>query len=755
METPMTTYAEFLNGKRVEEAPTGIESPPELNPMLFDFQRDITRWALRRGRAAVFADCGLGKTPMQLEWASHVPGRVLIVAPLAVAPQTVREGEKFGVPVVYARRQEDAGDGVTITNYEMVQHFDPAAFEGVVLDESSILKSYSGHYRQELTERFASTRFRLCCTATPAPNDLVEIINHAEFLGVMGGKEIIALFFTQDGNTTHKWRLKGHAREAFWRWLGSWAVAMRRPEDLGYPGDAFVLPELHLHEHVVEHTTPADGFLFALPVSTIQDRRESRRNTIGARVARLAELVEARPNEKWLVWCDLNAEAEAVRKGINGFVEVRGADSLKQKEEVLAGFATNGVMRLVTKPTIAGFGVNWQCCRNVAFLGLSDSYEQFYQAVRRCWRFGQTRPVDVHVVISSTDGPVRMNIERKERQSREMFAKLVANMGVKTWTQHRRDVMTVDTDMATGPGWELRLGDAIERTTEMEDDSVGLSVFSPPFPGMYAYTNAPQDVGNCQSIHELLGHFSFLVPELLRITMPGRSCCVHLTQEVIFKMYEGYSGLRDFRGDVIRLFQEHGWIYASERTIDKDPQLKAVRTKDHGLAMKTAAGDSAALTGTMPDYLLQFRKKGENPRPVKALRDHPNKALRNPGGEMSREEWIQWASAVWYGAHRIGRGGIRESDVLCSRPEKAADDEKPLCPLQLGVIERCVKLWSAPGDLVFSPFAGIGSEGVMAVRLGRRFSGIELKRSYWQQAQRYLQQAVVERGQHALFSEVA
>lgn len=293
-----------------------------------------------------------------------------------------------------------------------------------------------------------------------------------------------------------------------------------------------------------------------------------------------------------------------------------------------------------------------------------------------------------------------------------------------------------------GDGWKIHLGDSCEILKTIETDTIGLSVFSPPFSGMYAYSDSPRDIGNCGDLDELVTHFEFMLDDLYRVTMPGRSCCIHLAQEPIFKKDEGYSGLRDFRGEIIRIMQKHNWIFASERTIDKDPQLKAARTKDHGLAMKTAAKDSSILTGTMADYLLQFKKRGENQIPIRALIDHDDPRKRNPDGWITKEEWIQWASAVWYGYHRIKKGGIRESDVLSVRAAKDEKDEKHLCPLQLGVIERCIKLWSAPEDLVFDPFTGIGSTGYEALRLNRRFVGIELKPSYWRVACENMERAL-------------
>jgi len=734
-------YGEFLETKSLDLKNEGIVIEKKINPMLFDFQKKIVDWSLKRGKAAIFADCGLGKTPMQLEWANHIPGRVLIVAPLAVSQQTVREGIKFDTQVTYNRTGESNGK-ITITNYEMLHKFDPENYTGIVLDESSILKSFGGIYRKQIIDFGKSIKYRLACTATPAPNDLIELSNHAEFLDVLSNKEIIALFFIQDGNTTHKWKLKGHAREAFWKWLASWSVALRKPQDLGFDDDGFLLPDLHIKDCVINISEPEAGQLFPIEAITMDERRKARRSSTELRVEKTAEIINGTPGP-WIVWCNLNYESEMATKAIDGAVEVRGSDSLEHKERSLIEFAQGKIRCLVTKPSIAGFGMNWQNCSSVVFLGLSDSYEQFYQAVRRCWRFGQKNEVTAHIVTASTEGQVRKNIIRKERQADEMMSELVKHMMDLQLDRGIRKRMNYKTKTVTGRGWEMLLGDSCELMKNIEPETIGLSVFSPPFPGMYAYTNSERDIGNTKNIEEMLGHFEFIIDDLLRITIPGRSCCIHLTQEPIFKRNEGYSGLRDFRGEVIRIMQKHKWIYASERTIDKDPQLKAARTKDHGLAMKTAAKDSSVLTGTMPDYLLQFKKQGTNPIPIRALIDHNDPRKRNPDGWITREEWIQWASAVWYGRHRIKKGGISESDVLSSRPAKDKDDEKHLCPLQLGVIERCIKLWSAPGDTIFSPFAGIGSEGYQAIRFGRKFVGIELKETYWKQACQALSNAEV------------
>lgn len=752
----MNGYQQFLEGKRVKAEPVGFAVADDaINAQLFPFQREIVRWALQRGRAALFADCGLGKTPMQLEWArnvaEHTGGNVLILAPLAVAAQTVREGSKFGVTVTHAREAHDVRPGINITNYERLEKFENLEWSGIVLDESSILKSFEGVMRKQITDLGSRIPFRLCCTATPAPNDLIELTNHAEFLSIMTGKEIIALFFKTDGNTTHSWRLKGHAKDAFWRWMASWSVAIRKPSDLGYADDAFVLPELRMHEHTTEAKAPA-GMLFAVEALTLQDRQQARRDSLPDRVARTAALVNA-DNEPWIVWCNLNAESEALVRAIPGAVQVTGSDSAEWKEQAILDFSEGRSRVLVSKPTIAGYGVNWQHCASMAFVGLSDSYEQLYQAIRRCWRFGQRRPVNVHVITAENEGAVVRNIERKERQAADMFGEIVRHMAGLSLGRSEREEMVYEEADAHGAGWTLKLGDCVERVREVATDSVGLSVFSPPFPSMYAYTNSARDMGNVASIGQMITQFRFLMEELLRVTMPGRMCAIHLVQLTAMKSREGFIGLHDYRGKVIEQMTDCGWDYAGEVTIDKNPQIQATRNKERGLLFKSLATDSAMMRMALADYLIYFRKRGDNPAPIRA---GVSERYDNPDGWISEEEWIEWAAPVWYRATKHYPGGIRETDVLNVRQARETNDERHLAPLQLGVIERAVKLWSAPGDLVLSPFAGIGSEGYVSVKLGRRFVGIELKRSYYESAIQNLKRAELEAtaGQRDLFARL-
>lgn len=422
-------YAEFLSRKRVLAQSVGFDVlDSAIHPRLFPFQRDIVRWALKRGRAAIFADTGLGKTTQQVEWAKHVHahtgGDVLILAPLAVAQQTVEEARKLDATVTLCREQSDVRPGLNITNYDRLHKFDLSHFAAGVLDESSILKAYDGKMRTALIDGFALMDYRLACTATPAPNDTMELGNHAEFLGVLSRTEMLATYFTHDGGETQKWRLKGHAERDFWTWVASWAAVLKRPSDLGYQDDGYDLPPMNLIEHIVESEKVPDGMLFAVEAQGLLERRSARRESLEQRVARVQEIV-ARDPGPWLIWCDFNNEADALRLALPGAVEVRGTDDAEDKERHLLGFAHGEIPVLISKPSICGFGMNFQVCSKMVFAGISDSYEQFYQAIRRCWRFGQSKPVYVHIVCSTAEMSVLHNIKRKEQQAERMGKAMV------------------------------------------------------------------------------------------------------------------------------------------------------------------------------------------------------------------------------------------------------------------------------------------------------------------------------------------
>lgn len=427
----LSAYHQFLAAKAIVDPPSGIAAPSGLPECLFDFQHACTSWALRRGRAALFAGTGLGKSLMELSWADAVyretQGDVLHLAPLAVSAQLGREAGKFGLAARVVKAGRDAEPGTSITNYQKIDRFDLSRFAGVILDESSILKSTDGHYRTRLIEECARIPYRLAATATPAPNDFMELGNHAEFLGVMSYTDMLATFFVHDGGDTQKWRLKGHAEEDFWRWMASWAVMLRRPSDLGFDDGAYALPPLNQIEHRVEVELSGEGFgLFAPMAVTMKERLAARRDSVGARVARAAALTPADRPFVW--WCNLNAESEAITAAIPGAVEVRGSDLDDVKERKLVDFSEGRIRVLVTKPSIAGFGMNWQHCADTGFVGLTDSFEQVYQAIRRFWRFGQTRPVNVHFVVAATEGAVLANLRRKEADAERMAAAMVRHM---------------------------------------------------------------------------------------------------------------------------------------------------------------------------------------------------------------------------------------------------------------------------------------------------------------------------------------
>lgn len=426
------SYEKFVSGKLTRQPPTGLPKVPSLNPALFPHQRDLVGWALRRGRAAIFADTGLGKSRMQLEWARCVAeyhsrsARVLILAPLAVAAQTVGEGREMGIDVTLCREPGDVRDGVNITNYDRLHKFDPTQFVGVVLDESSIIKHHDAKTLRLLIEAFGQTPFKLCATATPSPNDYTELGTHAEFLGVCSRVEMLSEYFVHDGAETQKWRLKGHARKMFWQFVASWGAMLRSPSDLGYDAGSYSLPPLHVVHHVIaadRDDVLAAGLLFAEEASTLTERRNARKSTVESRVRECAELVNA-TDEPFLVWCDLNSESEALTKAIHGAVEVRGSQTADEKEERMRDFSEGRARVLVSKGSICGFGVNWQHCANVAFVGVTDSFETYYQSVRRCWRFGQKRAVHVHIYASELEGEVVRNLERKQRDAEKMSEEL-------------------------------------------------------------------------------------------------------------------------------------------------------------------------------------------------------------------------------------------------------------------------------------------------------------------------------------------
>lgn len=1075
------SYTEYLQSKLETFVPCGRECRPEdVHPRLFDFQKTLVCWAAKMGRAAVFAGCGLGKTNIQLEWAritAGPDGTALIYAPLTVAEQTIDEAKLLGLEVRYV---SDAGDidgpGMYISNYERAHKFSELSVSSIVLDESGILKNFAGSTRNLLVGQYSKTPFRLCCTATPAPNDITEIANHSEFLGVKSRVELLSTYFVHDQDG---WRLKGHATEEFYRWMASWAVYLRTPEDIGFDGSRYVLPPLNLHDHIVNAEIVPEGHLFPVEVTKgIVGRSELRKLTMEDRVDRVVELVNSNDGQ-WLVWVGLNDESTLIQKALPNAVTVEGSDSVEDRLTALRAFKSGSARVLISKPKVSGFGINFQHCSQMVFCGLNDSWEQYYQAIRRCWRFGQDKPVDVHIVSSNSEQAIVANVKGKEEQAKIMGDQIIKNIGDLSKKairqQSERGIEEGTRDVAHGKDWTMWNGDCVEVLRDhVADNSVDLSVYSPPFATLYTYSDSIRDLGNCKDHEEFFEGYKYVCEQMLRVTKPGRITCVHVQQLTTRKYVDGFIGLCDFRGLVIQEYKRAGWQHFGEFAIQKCPQAlkdgtpvltpsgwtaieslrvgdtvygqdgkptkvlgvwpqgkresyrvtfydgtfvdcdadhlwnvrtgnndyltrkttdliglksdleipmvgevefqekellidpytlgvligdgsmsqratvsvctdlsivndckvpaghqwrflpgtekaegrvasfnvicdewhkndvleatrelglqgcrswekfipeqylfssieqrrellrglmdtdgkiskrgrkeyhttssrladdvkhlvdslggramvyrqdggkyewngeerqgrdlyvvaislwgswnpfklerkaerfkcnsrrrrmtiksiertgemsdhtcitvaapdglfvtknfivthnsQAIRTKAHSLMFVTKNKDRSKIRPALADFILLFKKPGENEVPIRS-------------DEVSNEDWIQWAHPIWT--------GIRESDTLNTRAAKTEKDERHICPLQLQVIERCVKLWSNPGELVLSPFAGIGSEGYESIKAGRKFVGIELKREYWQQAQKNIEAAVYQSDQElSLFDDL-
>ena len=713
-------YDDFIDGKTKTAAACGFE-PQEITAPLFDWQKHVVRWALRQGRAALFEDCGLGKTAQQLEWArqvvAHTNAPVLILTPLAVAHQTVAEGVKFGIECKVVESQaEVTGPGIYITNYDKLEHFTPEKFAGVVLDESSILKNLTGKTRIILTNAFARTPYRLCCTATPSPNDYAEFGQHAAFLGVCSPAQMLATFFINDTFNTGDWRLKGHAEGEFWKWLASWAACISKPSDIGFSDEGYDLPPLRMITELVGVDDRASNGedLFKHVTLSATTMHAEMRETSEHRARRVAELVN-NSKDRWIVWCNTNDEADKLADFIPTAIEVRGSESSASKERKIDAF-TNGEARvIISKPSICGMGLNWQSCHNVAFVGLSYSFENFYQALRRSYRFGQTHPVNAHIIQAKTEGAILQTINRKIEQHKTMQEKM--KLAALAFSENRIKELkkNVSITSASGDGWKMYHGDCVRVAKSIPSDSIDFSVFSPPFADLFTYSDDLQDMGNCHNLSEFTEHFEFLIAEIARVMVPGREVAVHCVDLLSTKWKHGKIEFQDFSGEIIRAFWKHGFLFHSRICIWKSPVTEMQRTKAHGLLYKTLKADSCDSRVGCADYLLVFRKPGENPRPV----------TKDPS-QFPVELWQEVASPVWM--------TVDQGRVLNREGARDEADERHICPLQLDVIERAISLWTNPGDLVYSPFAGIGSEGVGALGLDRKFVGSELKESYFEQA---------------------
>ena len=729
-------YQEFLDQKKQQRVESGfVVNDEELNPALFPFQKYCVKRALAVGKFALFEDCGLGKTIQQLEWAQKVCEKidkpVLILAPLAVISQTIKEGEKFGYVVKEIGDmdyQQDMETGIYITNYDNMEHIEAYHFGGVVLDESSILKNFQGKTRTALIDEFRNTPYKLACTATPSPNDTTEICNHSEFLDVMSRTEMLAMYFVHDGGSTSDWRLKGHAKQMFWDFVSTWAVMLNKPSDIGYDDEGYDLPPLNVVQEIVETPKRDNGMLFNTTAVSATEYHKELRETYQIRLDRVAEMVNARPTENFIIWIGHDDEGKYLRSLLPDAIEVKGSDSKQFKKDMLLGFGRGEFRVLITKLKIAQFGMNYQNCHNQIYASLDFSFEATYQGIRRSYRFGQTEQVNIYLITTDTMQNVKNAFDKKQAAFREMQAAmtLAMNRNIKNQIQLQR--MEVKNEYKSDY-CHIKLGDCVQLIQEVPDESVGFSIFSPPFAELYTYSDKLEDMGNSKDYNEFFKAFKFLVGELYRVLWPGRNIAVHCMDLPIQKGKEGFIGLRDFSGMILQAFEEVGFIYHSRVTIWKNPVTEMQRTKALGLLHKQVKKDAAMSRVGIPDYLMVFRKEGEHDHPVHC--------------DISVDTWQKWASPVWM--------DIDYSNTLNAAAGRDSNDEKHICPLQLDTIERAIRLWTNEGDTVLTPFLGIGSEVYTAIKTGRYGIGFELKESYFNEAIKNCRNIEVESHQPTLF----
>lgn len=719
------SYNDFLLEKQfiVDSEVINVELD-SFNPVLFDFQKELTKWALRKGRACIFAGTGLGKTYMQLDWARLTKKRTIIIAPLLVASQTIEIGKSLGINVEYYGGTSD----IQITNYEQIHNIDVSKFEAVVLDESSILKGLNGKTRKRLNDIFKGYMLKLCCTATPAPNDVIEIINHIEFLGYMTAMEARSMFFVNDASDVQKWRLKGHAKESFYKWLASWAIILENPKDLDFITKGFVLPKLNINPVFIPFKRESNTGPFFRRLKGIQDRSKVRKQTMQDRIDKTVEIIKKDTgNSQWIVWCGLNEEGRILHKSLKGSELMEGSQKPEKKIELAKNFVNGTTKILITKPKMMQFGMNLQNCHNMVFNGLSDSWESYYQSIRRCWRFGQKHEVNVNIVLSTVEKQIYANVMKKEKQAEVMKRELLEI--IKQYEQHELKGILMEEeykeDIYEDENVTLMLGDSCDRMKELDEKSIDLSIFSPPFQSLYTYTPFERDLGNTKDEKEFFKHFKYVIDELLRVTKNGRLACVHVSQVAAMLVRDGYIGMKDFRGKTIQAFMDSGFIYHGEFAINKNPQVQAIRTHAKGLLFAQMKKDGAALRPANGDYVLIFRKDGENEVPVLPAKNG-----------VSPEDWIEWAHPVW--------NDIKETNTLNTKEARDKKDERHICPLQLDVISRLIRLYSNKGETICTPFMGIGSEMYQAIIHSRKGIGIELKESYYKTAIKNCKKAITK-----------
>lgn len=728
-------YIEFLQKKQIAIENSGFDlMDSEINENLFPFQKYCVKRAVKAGKFAMFEDCGLGKTLQQLEWAyqvqKHINRPVLILAPLGVIGQTILEGVKFGYDVKEIGLtvfDQDLQAGIYITNYDNMDNIDAYLFGGVVLDESSILKNFNGKTRNELITSFKNTKYKLCCTATPSPNDTTELCNHAEFLNVMSRNEMLAMYFVHDGGSTSEWRLKGHAKQAFWDFVSTWAVMLSKPGDIGFSNEGYDLPALKIIEEYIETPKRNNGMLFNDVAVSATSYHNELRETINERMKRVSDIVNS-SSESWIIWIGHDEEGEMLRKMIPEAIEVKGGDNKQKKKDNLLGFGRGEFRVLITKLKIAQFGLNYQNCHNQIFASLDFSFEATYQGIRRSYRFGQKYDVNIYLIVTDTMQNVRKSFEDKQSAFYEMqeAMTLAMNRNIKN---ELKLMETVSQKEYESNFCHIINGDCVQLIESIPDESIGFTIFSPPFAELYTYSDKLEDMGNSKDYKEFFIAFNFLVKELYRVMWSGRNVAIHCMDLPIQKGKEGYIGLRDFSGMILKAFEDAGFIYHSRVTIWKNPVTEMQRTKALGLLHKQVKKDAAMSRVGIPDYLMIFRKPGSHEHPIHC--------------DISVDTWQKYASPVWM--------DIDYSKTLNGAKGRDNADEKHICPLQLQTIERAITLWSNKGDRILTPFLGIGSEVYQSIKMGRYGIGFELKESYFAEAIKNCKRAEIEISTSKLF----
>jgi len=749
----MTNYQKFLESKQKQIIKSGFNiHESELNSMLFDFQKFTVQRALKAGKYAIFANTGQGKTPMQLSISNQILRKinkpVLILAPLAVTGQTIEEGIKFNIPIKRFKNNKIKKD-IYISNYEQLKNIDIDKFGCICLDESSILKNETGSYRNLLIEKCKNVPYKFCFSATPSPNDPMELGNHSEFLDVMTYNEMLAMYFVHDTNRTSKWRIKGHAVSKFYEFVSNWAIMYSHPKDIGFEAGNFDLPKLEIIEKQII-TKPPNGTFFSNYAVNATDYHKTLRETEKERIKETLSIVKTLDNQPIIIWTKQNPEANTIYTQLKllGYNcrNVQGSDSSKKKQNDLLGFAYGDFQILITKEKIASMGLNYQHCHYQIFNSIDFSFEQTYQAMRRSWRFGQINKVTVWMITTDRMQNVIKTQQFKHKQFKQAQYQMIKAVN-KNLNNKITTIISKEYDVKTNNYW-LMYGDCVTRIKEIPNNSIDLMVFSPPFADLYTYSNHIEDMGNVIDYQQFVDQFKFLAKEIKRVIKPGRIVAIHCMDLPLLKSREGFIGIRRFSSMIGDIFEGLDMFLHSEFTIWKDPLLAAVRTKTIGLAHRQLLKDSSIIRAGLPDKILCFKTKEENKIPItkklfthyipmhkydtfpqsinefkKIIKLHNRKSAYSIEEQYSHQVWQRYASPIWM--------DINQTNTLQRNTARSKQDEKHICPLQLEVIERLILLYSNEKETILSPFGGIGSEGFQALLMNRKSISIELKESYF------------------------